>query len=149
MVVLDHLLSDPELGDLVAAVGLDEEAPLVAEQLRLDEPTPSSRVSSCTKGITLRAASAVESPLPKRSSGSSHREPPPAASGDLRQLSLALLELCAQLGHACTQRGRLALEVLERGLELGLVGQVEPDVAVRHSERVRRDGTRSRPAVQR
>ena len=31
VVVLDHLLVDPELGELVAAVGLGEEAALVAE----------------------------------------------------------------------------------------------------------------------
>src|SRR3712207_8215168 len=37
VVVLHHLLVDPELHELAAAVGLDEEAPLVADHLRLDE----------------------------------------------------------------------------------------------------------------
>jgi hypothetical protein len=37
VVVLDHFLADPEVGEVALAVGLDEETAIVAEQLRLDE----------------------------------------------------------------------------------------------------------------
>ncbi len=40
MVVLHHLLGDAELGEDVAAVGLAEEAALVAEHLRGDQDRP-------------------------------------------------------------------------------------------------------------
>ena len=37
MVVLHHLLAEPELLELIAAIGLDKEAALVAEHVRLDQ----------------------------------------------------------------------------------------------------------------